>query len=119
LRKLVRIHDVYRKEVEDAIGGVLFGRVCLECRVGKTSAESGVGIELARVICRGKPVSMDVYVEELGNRLAVWSQDPFFDLKLNRSHIFSRFLQSIVLLIGCGENTEVKNELVTRDRGSD
>jgi len=64
--KLVRIHEKYREEVEDAIDGVLFEPVCLECKVGKALAEARMRTKLARIICRGTQMSVDACIRELG-----------------------------------------------------
>ena len=64
--KLVRIHEKYREEVEDAVDGVLFEPVCLECKVGKALAEPRMRTKLVRMICRGRPMSVATCIRELG-----------------------------------------------------
>lgn len=64
--KLVRIHEKHREEVEDAVDGVLFEPVCLECKVGKALAEPRMRTKLVRIICRGEPMSVVKCIRELG-----------------------------------------------------
>jgi len=64
--KLVRIHETCRREIEDAVDGVLFEPICLECKVGKALAEPRMRTKLVRIICRGKPMSVAVCIRELG-----------------------------------------------------
>lgn len=64
--KLVRIHEAHREVVEDAVDGVLFEPVCLECKVGKALAEPRMRTKLVRMICRGERMSVDECIRELG-----------------------------------------------------
>ena len=64
--KLVRIHEAYREEIEDVVDGVLFEPVCLECKVGKALAEARMRTKLARIICRGRPMTVVTCIRELG-----------------------------------------------------
>jgi hypothetical protein len=64
--RLVRLHEKYRDEVEDAIDGVLFEPGCSDCKLTKVLAESRMRTKLVRIICRGEPMSVNACIRELG-----------------------------------------------------
>jgi len=64
--KLVVLHEKRRKEIEDAIDGVLFEPACLECKVAKALAEPRMRTKLVRIICRGTQTTVVACIKELG-----------------------------------------------------
>jgi len=64
--KLVILHSKHRDSIEDAIDGVLFEPVCLECKVAKALAEPRMRTKLVRIICRGRPIRVAACIGELG-----------------------------------------------------
>ncbi|KAF9649052.1 hypothetical protein BDM02DRAFT_1981589 [Thelephora ganbajun] len=64
--KLIRLHERYRNEIEDAVDAVLFEPACLECKVAKALAEPRMRTKLVRIFCRGTPITVAAYIRELG-----------------------------------------------------
>jgi len=64
--KLVVLHAKHRESIENAIDGVLFEPVCLECKVAKALAEPRMRTKLLRIVCRDKPTNVASCIGELG-----------------------------------------------------
>lgn len=64
--KLVRLHEMRREEIEDAVNGVPFEAGCPECKWAKALAESTLRTKLVRTICRSEPVRVAGCIEQLG-----------------------------------------------------
>ena len=64
--KLIVLHAKHREYIEDVVDAVSFKPACVECKAAKALAESRMRTKLARIICSGKPITVDSCVRGLG-----------------------------------------------------